>query len=162
MSTTIDTGRQIVRNLGFLPPVGSGELSSREVAMFDATGTLTSSAAATPVVLLPASMVPAGFRVVPIAVFMRVDGGTAWATTANVKVQDTNDTPVDFVTVQVSALGANARVNIASANVTIEDAVLLGTGGTPGRGVQVRGNANGTGSDLRVRVVGYIVKDNAD
>ncbi len=86
----------------------------------------------------------------------KVNGATLWATTATVKIQDTNSSAVDFVTMAVAALTANAFVGPTTTNVTAEPAFSLGTGGTAAKGLQIKGNANGTGSNLVVTVTGFI------
>lgn len=135
--------------------LGSGTISlSQDVIPFCVTGTLTSAAAATPVVILPDTSIPTGKKVYVTGVRMKVNGATLWATTATVKVQDTS--AVDFVTTTVAALTANAYVSETSANVTAENAMALGTGGTATKGLQIKGDANGTGSNLVVTVFGVI------
>lgn len=127
------------------------------VTPFHAKATLTSAAAATPVSLVPDAAVPAGKKCYLTGFLMTVDGATVWATTANVKIQDTNGTPVDFATVLVALLTNAARVGCEpKTNLTLEDAFALGTGGTAAKGLQVVGDANGTGSDLVVQVWGVI------
>lgn len=127
------------------------------VEEFDVSGTLTSAAAATAVVLLPDARVGPNRKAYLRGGLMRVNGATVWATTANVKIQDTNGTPVDFTTTLVALLTANARVDLSpKANHTLEDAYNLNTGTTLGKGLQVKGDANGTGSDLFVRIWGVI------
>jgi hypothetical protein len=123
---------------------------------FTATATLTSAAAATPVSLLADAGVPAGKKVYITGYYAKVSGATDWATTATVKIQDTNGTPVDFVTLTASALDGNEFHGPLSDSATIESAMALGTGGTAAKGVQVVGNANGTGSDLVVTIVGFV------
>jgi hypothetical protein len=123
---------------------------------FTRTRTITSAAAAVPINVIAESEVPAGKKVYVTGVIGRVNGATVWATTATVKLQDTNGTPVDFMTFAVAALTANARVFPGTANVTTEDAMANGTGGTAAKGLQLVGNANGTGSDLILTVTGFI------
>lgn len=131
--------------------VEDGKLRSK-LQIYKATATIASAAAATAVPLLPASMVPSGKKVYLLGFIARVNGATGWGTTATVKVQDTNGTPVDFVTMAVAALTNAARVVPGTANVTLEDAFAKGSGGTAGKGLQLKGDANGTGSDLIVTV----------
>lgn len=116
--------------------------------------TITSAAAATAVNLIADSEVPDGKSVYLEGFMMRVNGTTVWGTTANLKIQDTS--AVDFVTALVAALTSQARVVPGTANVTLEDAYSLGTGGTAGKGLQVKGDANGTGSNVVVQVWGVI------
>jgi hypothetical protein len=123
---------------------------------FHRTATITSAACATAVNILTAATVPAGKKVYLQGFIAKVDGGTNWATTATVKIQDTNGTPVDFVTMAVAALTGNAVVTTGTTNITAEDAFSEGSGGTAAKGLQLKGNANGTGSDLKVTVWGVI------
>lgn len=132
---------------------GAGTAMTR----FHATATITSAAAATPVNLVPDTAVPAGKKCYLEGFLLRVNGATGWGTTANVKIQDTNGTPVDFATVLVALLTNAARVGCEpKSNLTLEDAFAAGTGGTAAKGLQVVGDANGTGSDLIVSVWGVI------
>lgn len=117
---------------------------------------LTSAAAATPVSIIPDAMVGNGRKVYLQDHLLRVAGATNWATTANVKIQDTNGTPVDALTVLVAALTGNSRVTKGTANSTMEAAYTDGTGLTAGRGLQIRGDANGTGSTISGWVRGFI------
>lgn len=123
---------------------------------FHRTATITSAAAVTPVSLLADADVPAGKKVYLQGFIARVNGATVWATTANVKIQDTNGTPVDFVTMAVAALTANARVVPGTADTVLESAYASGSGGTAAKGLRLKGDANGTGSDLIVTAWGVI------
>jgi hypothetical protein len=123
---------------------------------FKATATLTSAAAATPVTLLADSAVPAGKKVYITGFFAKVNGATAWGTTANCYVKDSASSPVTAITMAVAALTANAFVTVNTANITIADPVALNTGLTAAKGLTISGNANGTGSDLVVTVTGFI------
>ena len=60
------------------------------------------------------------------------------------------------MTYAVAGMTANALLGLTSANVTVAPAISLGTGFTAAKGLQIVGNANGTGSDFVVTVVGYI------
>lgn len=116
-----------------------------------ATFSITSAAAATAVNIIPDSAIPAGKKFYLTEFTGKVNGATAWATTATVKIQDTNGTAVDHVTIPVASMTANAVVD-RSSTVTKENAFSMATGGTAGKGVQIKGNANGTGSTF----VGWI------
>lgn len=121
---------------------------------FRVTGTLTSAAAATPITLLADAAVGVGKKVYVQNVLAKVNGGTLWATTATVVVQDS--AAVAGVTYAVAGLTANALLLLNTANVTVANPVALGTGFTAAKGLQLVGNANGTGSDLVVTVTGFI------
>lgn len=131
------------------------ETSLNRAEPFSVTATITSGAAATAVSLIADSAVPTGKTCYVTGFIGRVNGTTQWGTTATVKIQDTNGTPVDFVTMAVAALTSQARVYPGTANVTTENAMANGTGGTVNKGLQIKGNANGTGSDLIVTVTGF-------
>lgn len=134
----------------------SGDNFRMKSRPFRATATITSAAAATAVSLLAASLVPADKRVYLEGYIAKVDGATDWGTTTSVKIQDTAGTPVDFVTLTASALDGNEVHGPWSDSATLEDAFAKGSGGTLGKGLQLKGNANGTGSNLVVTVWGKI------
>lgn len=131
------------------------ETSLNRAEPFSVTATITSAAAATAVSLIADSAVPTGKKCYVTGFIGRVNGTTVWATTATVKIQDTNSSAVDFVTMAVAALTSQARVYPGTANVTTENAMANGTGGTVNKGLQLKGDANGTGSDLIVTVTGF-------
>lgn len=131
------------------------EIAMNAAQPFHRTATITSAAAATPVILVPDADIPPGKICYVSGFIARVNGATAWATTTNVKIQDTAGTPVDFVTIAVAALTANTTIHPTTSNVTLESAMILGTGGTVNRGIRLVGNANGTGSNLVVTVFGF-------
>lgn len=154
MSNRIPFSNKLVKAvLGWMHTVTS---RSEEVIWFVRTATITSAAAATAVSLIADAEVPEGYVPFVVDFNARVNGATLWATTANVKIQDTS--AVDFVTMAVAALTGNARVYKSTANVTVENAMSLGTGGTAAKGLQLKGDANGTGSDLVVTVIGFYKK----
>lgn len=148
-------------------PIGAGRLPkldlawlhasrTEEVIQFTRTVTLTSAAAGTAVSVVTDAEVPAGFTLFVEDWSAKVNGGTLWGTVTSVKLQDTS--AVDFSTIAVAALAANAYVKPNTANVTVDPAMAINTGGTAGKGLQIKANANGTGSDLVVTVVGYLKK----
>lgn len=123
---------------------------------FHKTVTLTSAAAATPVEIIPDADVPAGRKVYLEGYIAKVDGGTDWATVTTVTIRDKNGTPVAFVTLTASALDGNEVHGPWSDSATLEDAFSEGTGGTAAKGLEVVGDQNGTGSDLKLTVWGII------
>lgn len=141
-------------NMGVSSAIQSGTVTVG--IPFHTTVTLTSAAAATPVSALADGAVPAGKKVYVTGYFVKVNGATDWATTTSVKIQDTAGTPVDFVTLLASALDGNEFHSLLSDSATIESAMALGTGGTAAKGLQVVGNANGTGSSLVITIFGFI------
>lgn len=80
----------------------------------------------------------------------KVNGTVAWTTAQTVKLQDTNGTPVDYLTMTTAALTSQALVYSGVSNIASENAFTLGTGGTAGKGVQLLGSAAMTGSPLVV------------
>lgn len=128
--------------------------SNENVEYFCETVTITSAAAATAVTILSDARVGPGRKVYLTGFLSKVHGSTVWATTATVTVQDSS--AVAFITVAVAAMTANAVIGNLTANVTLGDAYVLGSGGTAGKGLQVVGDANGTGSDYVLTVHGVI------
>jgi hypothetical protein len=123
---------------------------------FVKTVTITSSAAATAVPIIPDTAVPAGKKVYVTGFIGKVNGATVWATTATVAVQDTAGSPVAGITCAVAAMTANALLGLNTANVTVAAPVSTGVGFTAAKGISLKGDANGTGSDFVVTVTGYI------
>lgn len=124
---------------------------------FKKTATLTSAAAATPVHLLTNVEVGAGKKAYVSKVYLSVDGADDWATTTNVTLQDTADTPVVGLTAAVAGLKGNAMIDEGNTNVTLAAPIADGAGFTTAKGLDIAGNANGTGSDLIVTVFGCIM-----
>lgn len=124
---------------------------------FKKTATLTSAAAATPVHLLTDAEVGSGKKAYVSKIFFSVDGGTNWATTSAVTLQDTAASPVVGATVAVAGLTGNAMIDEGNSNVTLAAPVADGVGFTTGKGLDIAGNANGTGSNLLVTVFGCIM-----
>jgi len=118
------------------------------------TTAITSAAAATAVPIIPDALVGAGKKVYLTNVLAKVNGATLWATTATVAVQDTS--AVAGVTYAVAGLTANAFLGLNTANVTVAAPVSTGVGFTAAKGISLKGDANGTGSDLIVTVTGFI------
>ena len=86
-----------------------------------------------------------------------MDGDDDWASTANVTLQDTANTPVVGASVAVAGLVGNAMIDEGNSNVTLGEAIADGDGFTEGKGLDIAGDANGTGSDLIVTVFGCIM-----
>ena len=127
------------------------------VEYFHETVTLTSAAAATAVNILSAARVGTGRKVYLQGFVSRVNGATNWATTANIAIEGTGGTNLVTITVNAATTNGNVRAGFFSnANVVLDDPVANGTGGAAGEGLQVVGNANGTGSDLIVTCWGII------
>lgn len=124
---------------------------------FKKTAKLTSAAAATPVHLLTDAEVGAGKKAYVSKVYMSVDGAVNWGTTATVTLQDTAGSPVVGLTAAVAGLTANAMIDEGDTNVTLAAPIADGAGFTAAKGLDIAGNANGTGSDLIVTVFGCIM-----
>lgn len=128
-------------------------------AVFSRTCTITSAAAATPVTCLADADVPAGKSAYLLGWHAKVNGATAWATTASCYIADSSGaggTGLIFITAAVAALTGNAFIGDHSANITQGDAYALNSGSTAAKGMQVACNANGTGSSLVVTMLGVI------
>lgn len=121
---------------------------------FRRTVTITSAAAATAIPILTDAEVGVGKKVYINQAIGNVAGATVWATTATVAIQDTAD--VAGITYAVAGMTANATLFPNTANVTLATVVSRGLGFTAGKGISVKGNANGTGSDYVVTVTGFI------
>lgn len=127
----------------------------QNVETFVVTVTLTSAQAAAGAIALTDALVGVeGRKVYVDSVKAKVNGAVAWATTANVFVEDT--TGAAFVTIPVANLAANAFVSAATANNVLSALYTMEQGGAANAGLRVRGNANGTGSDLVLTLKGYI------
>lgn len=124
---------------------------------FKKTVTLTSAAAATPVHILTAAEVGAGKKAYVSQVFLSVDGAVNWGTTATITLQDTAASPVAGATFDASKLVANSMHQLASSDFTLLAPIADGAGFTAAKGLDVVGNANGTGSNLLVTVFGCIM-----
>lgn len=118
------------------------------------TCTITSAAAATAIHCLAAAQVPAGKVAYLSGWHGYVNGATAWATTATCDIQDTNGSPVSYVTLAVAAMTGNTFINDNSANVTLNAAYRINSGGTAAKGIDIKCNANGTGSDFVLTIFG--------
>lgn len=114
-------------------------------ASFFKTCTITSAAAATPVVCLSAADVPASLSAKLAKWSLYVNGSTGWGTTATCVIEDTSGN--DLVSIAVAAMTGDTFVGDHSANVTPAARYRLGTGGAADAGLQISCNANGTGSD---------------
>lgn len=123
-------------------------------AVFSRTCTITSAAAATPVTCLADADVPAGKSAYLLGWHVKVNGATAWATTATCTIQDSAST--GFAQISVAALTGNAFVGDLTANVTVLSAYSLNLGGMVAKGLVTVCNANGTGSDLVVTLYGSV------
>jgi len=134
----------------------SAERASDPPEMWMETATITSAAAATAVTLLSNAKVGTLRKPYLWGYIAKVDGATDWATTATVKIQTPEVSPVDFVTFAVAGMTGNAVLVPGSSNVTHADAYSEGSGGSVGYGLQLKGNANGTGSDFKVTAWGII------
>lgn len=145
---------------GFRRPVVTGVKTGRPVMAFDRRVILTSAAAATAVVIIPNEEVPKGMRVYLHGVTARVNGSTAWATTATVIIRTKAASPTTLVTFVVADLTANQFIAMPITDGTITSAWAAeaekGEFADDDYGIEVKGNANGTGSDLYVRVWGVL------
>lgn len=128
--------------------------SAPTVATYYKTCTLTSAAAATPIGCLAAADVPAALSAKLGHWTAYVNGATGWGTVTSCVIEDTAGN--DLVTIAVAALTGNTFINDSSANVTKEARYRLGTGGAVDQGLQISCNANGTGSDLVVVLMGTV------
>ena len=116
---------------------------------------LTSTDAATPVHLLTDVEVGSGKKAYVSKIYFSVDGDTEWASTANVTLQDTAE--VVGATVAVAGLTADAMFDEGDTKVALAAPIADGAGFTTAKGLDIVGDADGTGSDLIVTVFGCIM-----
>jgi len=121
---------------------------------FRKTVTITSAAAATSVPILTDAQVGPGKKVYINQAIGNVNGSTGWATTATVAIQDTS--AVAGITYAVAGMTSNATLFPNTANVTLAAPVSQGAGFTAGKGISLKGDANGTGSNFVVTATGFI------
>ena len=132
----------------------NAELGGR---FFKKTAKLISTDAETPVHLLTDEEVGADKKAYVSKIYFSVDGDTKWETTANVTLQDTAEPPVVGATVLVASLIANAMFDEGDTDVTLAAPIADGAGFTTAKGLDIVGDADGTGSDLIVTVFGCIM-----
>lgn len=129
---------------------------SRQETYFARTCSITSAAGGTAVHCLLAGDVGTSQSAFITAFHGLVNGSTAWATTTSCSIQDTNGTPVSFASIAVAAMTANAYIVPSTSGVTLGTAFSTGTGGTAAAGIDLKCNANGTGSTFVVTIEGYL------
>jgi hypothetical protein len=140
-------------------PVGAWPGAYSPGMQFEVTGSILSSAPTTPVVIFPASLIPAGKAVYINYILVTVNGATAWTTGYNVLIEDTAGTPVVGVTLATAQLTANAVINSLSQSGVTAGAAILGQSGlTASQGLQVVGSSASivAGSPLIVTVGGFV------
>jgi hypothetical protein len=114
---------------------------------------LPSATAQTAVDLFPDESVPAGKKLIVTGFIAKVNGATAWGTATEVDLRGTDG--LQFASIPVASLTAGAIIH--SAGTTLADAFALGTGGAAGKGLQIKADANATGSDLSFAAWGVLV-----
>jgi hypothetical protein len=123
----------------------------RQNCLLQATATLESATAATPVVVVPREEIPAGFRVQVVGFRAKVNGATAYGSGDEISLK-TESGNVVFA-LAGSALTANALLLPGQSGVTVSDEFARGEGvPDPDEGLQISGAADTTGSDLVVTV----------
>ena len=126
---------------------------------FSVTVTLTSAVAGTSVHVVPVASVPTGCKVYVTDLLLTVNGAVAWAdaTGVGINLQDTASTPVVGAAFAKAGLTANAIIGKTSASVVLATNILLGTGFTTSKGLDIAADKNFTsGSDIVITVTGYI------
>jgi hypothetical protein len=91
----------------------------------------------------------------------KVNGATALSggTGTLIAVMDKAASPVTGISIAVAALTANALLGLHTANVTVGDAVALGSGFSEGKGLVLKGDNNfGAGSNVVVTLTGFIAE----
>lgn len=126
---------------------------------FISTATLTSALATTPVSIVADVDVTGTEKVYITDVLVRVNGADAWVGTGTVVIiRDRNGAPVTAVSLAKAQLTGNTTLFKHSTGVTLGSNILLGTGLTAAKGIELvaDGTFETSGSDLVVTVVGYI------
>jgi hypothetical protein len=123
---------------------------------FEASGTLTSAGAATPVILIADALIPTGKAVYINWWMVSVGGATAWTDATGTIVTITDSTPTVAITFAKAGLTGKAILVPGSANTTYADLIPAQSGLGVGKGIQVVADHSFTGSDLKVTVGGYI------
>ncbi len=137
-------------------PLGAWPGAYSPGLQFEFVGSILSSAPTTPVVIIPASAIPAGKAIYLNFLLVTVNGATAWTTGYNVLIEDT--AAVVAATLATASLTGNAALQLGQTGVTPGVSVLAGSGLTAGAGLQVVGSSASivAGSPLIVVVGGYI------
>jgi len=125
---------------------------------FQRVGKITAAGAATPVILLADTDVPAGKKAYVDGVLIAINGATPWtdATGTKLSLVDNNGSPVSVLDVAKANLIANAIINMASTGVTLGANIITGVGLTAGKGISVKGDHSFAGSDIYVTIRGVI------
>jgi hypothetical protein len=125
-----------------------------------ATAKITAAAAGTAVHVIPAASIPAGKKFYLTGILLNVNGGTAWTdvTATKLTVQDTNGSPVSGIVIPKALLTGNAILDsLATATLTVGNAILQGIGFTTAKGIDIVGDANFlAGDDIYVTLFGYV------
>ncbi len=126
---------------------------------FRVTGSISASAAITPVELLADAEVPDGKKVYVDGFIVNVNGSTAWTddTGTKIVIEDKAASPANVCEIAKAQLTGNAVLGMFSTGVTLGAAVKQGTGLTAAKGLQVKADDDFTaGSDILVTIWGVI------
>lgn len=132
------------------------------IEYFYETQAITNAAATTAVPVLSEARVGAN-RKVHVLGFTGVVSGANWDTTGppTIKIQDTNSSAVDFVTITANAATTNSAVvsyiGLDAARV-VPGAGMSTPGGTLGKGLQLKGSANVANAAVMTITVWGIIK----
>lgn len=134
--------------------------TAKEVATpFCVKGSLTAAAAATPVILLADSLVPAGKKVYVTNILLSVGGGTAWTDSSGAKVTVEDTAGEDVVAYAKGGLTGNAIINdLGGANQTLGATTLSGAGLTAAKGLQIVADSDFDAGDTITVVVSGVIK----
>jgi len=122
---------------------------------FTARAVLKSASCAIPVIVLSEELVEklkTDGQVFIEGIRGKVNGATDWGTTATITLETTATSPVTIATIATTGLDANVVVSTHQFTY----GAGLGDLNAAGKGVQVKGDANGTGSDLIVTIWGVV------
>jgi hypothetical protein len=140
--------------------------SRRNMVLFDRVVTITAAAAATAIPIITNDEIPANYRVFLWGATGKVDGATPWATSATITLRTKAASPTTLGIFYVAEMTANAFLNLftgsdtqdssGTINTQLGSVAQTGAFADDGYGIEIIGDANGTGSDFKVRVWGCV------
>jgi hypothetical protein len=124
---------------------------------FKVQGSIASTTAVTPVVLLADALLPPTKKIYIDSWFVTVGGATAWSGGTGTIVTIGDNTPTAAITIAVAQLTANAVFGPGVGTQTLAALMTTQAGLGAGKGLRVYGDNNfGAGSALQVTVSGVI------
>lgn len=141
-----------IESLGTAIQDSAAKITGLGGRFFKKTVTLTSAAATTPAVILADADLDEGEKAYVLGVIAHVDGSTAWETVTKVTLQDT----ASVKGAEIAAGDLTDGATLTLGDLDLEAPIAKGEGFTAEKGLQIVGDAAGTGSDLVVTVYGIV------